>query len=160
MTQFNPDNDPVTKLFANNALDDSFYNLNEAELAFFKAQTELQAKEELKRHIVDIQIEAYKIYPYPCIRMFTFTSYVSVDLVTSHPFIEKHSFSSHQREKTRSFSTLDVVSELISAKPSRTDSPSKTPSPPISMLLSGTSDISCSSPRLTHSRPASSQETP
>ncbi|KDQ63332.1 hypothetical protein JAAARDRAFT_29353 [Jaapia argillacea MUCL 33604] len=54
-------------------LDSSLYSLDEAELAFFKAQTGIQDEEELKKHIIAVQEKAYKVYPYPCIRRFSFT---------------------------------------------------------------------------------------
>jgi len=40
---------------------------------FFKAETGIQDTEELRKHIIQTQQEAYKIYPYPCIRGFIFT---------------------------------------------------------------------------------------
>ena len=38
------------------------------ELAFFKAQTKIQDDDEVKRHIAAVQAEAYKHYPYACIK--------------------------------------------------------------------------------------------
>ncbi|KAH9964211.1 hypothetical protein BC827DRAFT_1189690 [Russula dissimulans] len=55
------------------ALDESLYNLTDEERAFFKQQTGIQDDDELKAHIVQVQAEAYKIHPYPCIRYFFFT---------------------------------------------------------------------------------------
>ncbi|KAI0061715.1 hypothetical protein BV25DRAFT_1870697 [Artomyces pyxidatus] len=52
-------------------LDESLYRLDDEESAFFKAQTGIQDDTELKKHLLQIQAEAYAIYPYPCIRMFT-----------------------------------------------------------------------------------------
>ncbi|KAJ3574693.1 hypothetical protein NP233_g1602 [Leucocoprinus birnbaumii] len=47
--------------------------LTEEEAAFMKTLTGIQDVEELKRHIVDVQAKAYKVYYYPCIRSFHFT---------------------------------------------------------------------------------------
>ncbi|KAH9910509.1 hypothetical protein B0H21DRAFT_782503 [Amylocystis lapponica] len=54
-------------------LDDGAYNLNGEELAFFKSQTGIQDEAALKDHVVQIQLDAYEIYPYTCIRRFAFT---------------------------------------------------------------------------------------
>ncbi|KAI0932443.1 hypothetical protein AcV5_004332 [Taiwanofungus camphoratus] len=54
-------------------LDESFYHLSEDEAAFFKSQTGIKDDEELKRHILKAQANAYEVYPYPCIRIFSFT---------------------------------------------------------------------------------------
>ncbi|KAK0220001.1 hypothetical protein IW262DRAFT_1272152 [Armillaria fumosa] len=62
-------------------LDTSLYALTEEEAAFFKAETGIQDDTQLKNHILAIQEEAYKIYPYPCIRRFGF-----VDMkISRHP---------------------------------------------------------------------------
>ncbi|TFY82954.1 hypothetical protein EWM64_g1069 [Hericium alpestre] len=42
-------------------LDESLYNLNEEEVAFYKQQTGIQDDEELKRHIIAVQTEAYAL---------------------------------------------------------------------------------------------------
>ncbi|CCM06895.1 uncharacterized protein FIBRA_09205 [Fibroporia radiculosa] len=42
------------------ALDERYYNLQEDELAFFKAQTGIQDEGELKQHIMKAQESAYK----------------------------------------------------------------------------------------------------
>lgn len=39
---------------------------------FFNAETGIQDTEELRKHIIEVQEEAYKVYPYPCIRGFRF----------------------------------------------------------------------------------------
>ncbi|KAI0322175.1 hypothetical protein OF83DRAFT_1167835 [Amylostereum chailletii] len=54
-------------------LDEKYYGLDETETAFFKQQTGISDDDELKKHIVRIQAEAYEVYPYPCIRRFTWT---------------------------------------------------------------------------------------
>ncbi|EED81259.1 predicted protein [Postia placenta Mad-698-R] len=54
-------------------LDASFYRLSGEELQFFKSQTGIQDEEELKKHIMNIQQEAWEVHPYPCIRGFAFT---------------------------------------------------------------------------------------
>ncbi|EPT05431.1 hypothetical protein FOMPIDRAFT_127976 [Fomitopsis schrenkii] len=48
------------------------YRLAEDEIAFHKAQTGIQDDEELKSHIIAVQRDAYEVFPYPCIRWFTF----------------------------------------------------------------------------------------
>ncbi|KAG7448621.1 uncharacterized protein BT62DRAFT_992644 [Guyanagaster necrorhizus] len=53
-------------------LDPTLYVLTEDETAFFKTQTGIEDVNALKNHIFTIQEEAYKVYPYPCIRRFTF----------------------------------------------------------------------------------------
>ncbi|KAI0066443.1 hypothetical protein BV25DRAFT_1820389 [Artomyces pyxidatus] len=55
------------------AIDESLYGLGEEESAFFKEQTGIQDDEELKKHLLQAQADAYAIYPYPCIRLFSFT---------------------------------------------------------------------------------------
>ncbi|KAN0118614.1 hypothetical protein V8E52_005037 [Russula decolorans] len=54
------------------ALDESLYNFTEEERTFFKQQTGISDDEELKAHICRVQAEAYEVYPYPCIRLFSF----------------------------------------------------------------------------------------
>ena len=51
----------ITKLLAESKLDESLYNLKEDEAAFFKSQTGIQDDEALKRHIINMQTEAYKV---------------------------------------------------------------------------------------------------
>jgi hypothetical protein len=47
-------------------------SLSLEELEFFKTQTGL-GEEELNQHINDIQAKAYQVFPYPCIKSFSFT---------------------------------------------------------------------------------------
>ncbi|KAI0066720.1 hypothetical protein BV25DRAFT_1912758 [Artomyces pyxidatus] len=54
-------------------LDESLYRLDDEEAAFFKAQTGIQDDEELKKHLLQGQAEAYAVFPYPCIRRFAWT---------------------------------------------------------------------------------------
>jgi len=54
------------------ALDERCYYLTDEERTFFKQQTGIQDDEELKAHILEVQAEAYKVHPYPCIRHFEF----------------------------------------------------------------------------------------
>lgn len=76
-------------------LDDTLLGLDPEEEAFFKSETGIQDTEELKKHIIKVQEDAYKVtrcsrvyqirstrisnivfrdqvYPYPCIRGFRF----------------------------------------------------------------------------------------
>jgi len=46
---------------------------SEEKLAFLQKQTGIQDLEELKQHVARVQKEAYKIFPYGCIRRFSFT---------------------------------------------------------------------------------------
>ncbi|KAF8632186.1 hypothetical protein AX15_001954 [Amanita polypyramis BW_CC] len=54
-------------------LDESLYSLDSEELSFFKACTKIGDDDALKKHIIAVQAKAYKVFPYPCIRNFTFT---------------------------------------------------------------------------------------
>jgi len=74
-------------------LDDALLELHPKEEVFFKSETGIQDTEELRKHILGIQEDAYKVsrtdqiksargsnvvlraqtYPYPCIRGFGFT---------------------------------------------------------------------------------------
>ena len=73
-------------------LDPAFYSLTEEEVGFYKAQTGIQDDDALKEHILAVQKDAYEVrlaahsercnvvaadsseqvFPYPCIRWFTF----------------------------------------------------------------------------------------
>ncbi|KAF8873114.1 hypothetical protein BD779DRAFT_1452176 [Infundibulicybe gibba] len=53
-------------------LEPMFYSLTQDEARFFKTQTGIQDDDELQLHILNLQAEAYKVYPYPCIRRFDF----------------------------------------------------------------------------------------
>ncbi|KAI0358974.1 hypothetical protein OH77DRAFT_1420487 [Trametes cingulata] len=53
-------------------LDESLYKIDDESLEFMKAQTGIQDPEELKKHFLAVQAEAYHVYPYPCIRGFHF----------------------------------------------------------------------------------------
>ena len=78
-------------------LDSTWLELNPGEEAFFKLETGIQDTEELRKHIIDIQRDAYKVsfctrddwikstpgtntmfwvqvHPYPCIQGFGFTA--------------------------------------------------------------------------------------
>ncbi|OCH88600.1 hypothetical protein OBBRIDRAFT_795071 [Obba rivulosa] len=48
------------------------FRIRPEEWAFLKAQTGIDDNDELKKHVVKIQADAYAIYPYPCIRLFAF----------------------------------------------------------------------------------------
>lgn len=54
-------------------LEESLYSLGDAESVFFKSQTGIQDDEQLKKHIVTIQEQAFSVHPYPCIRHYAFT---------------------------------------------------------------------------------------
>ncbi|KAG7448620.1 uncharacterized protein BT62DRAFT_992643 [Guyanagaster necrorhizus] len=59
-------------------LDPTLYALTNDEASFFKSQTGIEDDVTLKSHISEVQEEAYKICPYPCIRRFAFTKmYIS-----------------------------------------------------------------------------------
>ncbi|KAI0374558.1 hypothetical protein BV20DRAFT_987955 [Pilatotrama ljubarskyi] len=55
-----------------NPLDEELYSIDDEAFAFMKAQTGIQDPEELKKHVLAVQAEAYSIHPYPCIRNFSF----------------------------------------------------------------------------------------
>ncbi|KAI0762267.1 hypothetical protein C8Q74DRAFT_1207056 [Fomes fomentarius] len=50
-----------------------YLQLDPDERAFFKATTKIEDDAELEQHILKVQGEAYRIFPYPCIRIFGFT---------------------------------------------------------------------------------------
>lgn len=45
----------------NQDLTDELYNLDDEEKAFFKAETKIEGDEELKKHIIAVQIKAYAV---------------------------------------------------------------------------------------------------
>ncbi|KAJ2977499.1 hypothetical protein NUW54_g11412 [Trametes sanguinea] len=53
-------------------LDENVYSLEGDELKFLQEQTGIKDEGELKRHVLEVQAEAYAIYPYPCIQAFNF----------------------------------------------------------------------------------------
>ncbi|KAI0374560.1 hypothetical protein BV20DRAFT_518721 [Pilatotrama ljubarskyi] len=55
-------------------MDESLYTIDDEALEFMKAQTGIQDPEELKKHILAVQAEAYQVFPYVCIRGFYFLS--------------------------------------------------------------------------------------
>jgi hypothetical protein len=59
-------------------LNESLYNLDADESAFYKQQTGITDDGELKEHIVAVQRDAYAIHPYPCIHRFAFTQCVGL----------------------------------------------------------------------------------
>ncbi|KAG2036752.1 hypothetical protein BDR03DRAFT_1000264 [Suillus americanus] len=54
-------------------LDQSLYNLRPQDATFYKELTGIEDDAALKQHILDIQAKAYKVAPYGCIYLFTFT---------------------------------------------------------------------------------------
>ncbi|OSD04930.1 hypothetical protein PYCCODRAFT_1363568 [Trametes coccinea BRFM310] len=64
--QFTKDGRPIR------SLDSSLYSIDSEALEFMKTLTGITDSEELKRHIIAVQAEAYAIYPYNCIRRFNF----------------------------------------------------------------------------------------
>ncbi|KZT63650.1 hypothetical protein DAEQUDRAFT_733588 [Daedalea quercina L-15889] len=63
----------VRGALGNVTLDESLYHLDEDESAFFKAQTGIDNDEALRKHILKAQKDAYEVWPFPCIRRFSFT---------------------------------------------------------------------------------------
>ncbi|KAF9238203.1 hypothetical protein BU15DRAFT_75364 [Melanogaster broomeanus] len=53
-------------------LQEQYYGLTPEQAEFFKQKTGISEDDELKRHILAIQEEAYKVAPYPCIMKFIF----------------------------------------------------------------------------------------
>ncbi|KAI0356234.1 hypothetical protein OH77DRAFT_1495580 [Trametes cingulata] len=53
-------------------IDETLYSLEGEELAFMQGQTGIQDEEELKQHVLAVQREAYKVFPFPCIRRYAF----------------------------------------------------------------------------------------
>ncbi|KAH9891081.1 hypothetical protein C8Q73DRAFT_792509 [Cubamyces lactineus] len=64
---------PIANALAQVPLDEEAYSLRveEEDLRFMRAQTGI-TDEELKKHILQMQAEAYQVFPYPCIRRFVF----------------------------------------------------------------------------------------
>ncbi|EGN91680.1 hypothetical protein SERLA73DRAFT_118302 [Serpula lacrymans var. lacrymans S7.3] len=55
-------------------LDEKYYsNITPEDIAFLKSETGIDDDETLKRHILAVQAEAYKVHPYTCIRILSFT---------------------------------------------------------------------------------------
>ncbi|KAJ1306497.1 hypothetical protein OPQ81_007499 [Rhizoctonia solani] len=61
------------KSFECTDLDDSLFSLEPDELQFFQVATSISDPSAIKHHVLAIQAEAFKIFPYPCIRIFMFT---------------------------------------------------------------------------------------
>ncbi|KAI0358975.1 hypothetical protein OH77DRAFT_1518243 [Trametes cingulata] len=53
-------------------LDERLYTIDDEAIEFMKAQTRIQDPDELKKHILAVQGEAYEVFPYVCIRGFYF----------------------------------------------------------------------------------------
>lgn len=53
-------------------LDETLYNLNNEQKDFLKRTARIDNDEELRKHVLEVQADAYKVFPYPCIRYFTF----------------------------------------------------------------------------------------
>ncbi|TFY77546.1 hypothetical protein EWM64_g6466 [Hericium alpestre] len=69
-------------------LDASLYSLNEEEVAFYKQQTGIEDDEELKRHIIAVQTEAYAGFPFPCITSFHFAK-LKISRLPAYPQLLK-----------------------------------------------------------------------
>ncbi|KZT04788.1 uncharacterized protein LAESUDRAFT_682254 [Laetiporus sulphureus 93-53] len=54
------------------ALEERFATLDEEELDFLKSQTGIVNQDELNRHVLEVQKEAFKVFPYSCIQNFNF----------------------------------------------------------------------------------------
>ncbi|PSS37142.1 hypothetical protein PHLCEN_2v1015 [Hermanssonia centrifuga] len=52
---------------------EKWYSLDSAEEEFFTTQTGIQDPDQLKKHIIAVQADAYEVYPYPCIYRLAFT---------------------------------------------------------------------------------------
>ncbi|KAJ7048499.1 hypothetical protein C8F01DRAFT_1070785 [Mycena amicta] len=48
------------------------FQIDDPEINFLREQIGIQDSEELKKHVLEIQAKAYKVYGYPCIRSFSF----------------------------------------------------------------------------------------
>jgi len=67
-------------------LDGTLLELNPEEEAFFKSETGIQDTEELRKHIIEVQEDAYKVYPYPCIRGFRFAR-LKISRMPAYPLV-------------------------------------------------------------------------
>jgi len=54
------------------ALDPTLYSLTDEAKTFLKQLTRIENDDELKEHILNVQHEAFQIFPYPCIQGFRF----------------------------------------------------------------------------------------
>ncbi|KAK0238174.1 hypothetical protein EDD85DRAFT_833301 [Armillaria nabsnona] len=70
------------------------YGLSEDEAIFYRSQTGIEDDEELKNHILTVQAEAYKIRPYPCIRIFSFLRLG----ISKHPSYQRFLAIGRERE--------------------------------------------------------------
>ncbi|KAI0066442.1 hypothetical protein BV25DRAFT_1988214 [Artomyces pyxidatus] len=70
------------------ALDASLYDLSDVDAAFFKEQIGISDDEELKKHLLQIQADAHAVFPYPCIRLFTWTK-LMLSRLRSYPQLLK-----------------------------------------------------------------------
>lgn len=75
---------PEPRLRPKQPLDEQFYGLDEQELQFFKSWTGIADEEALKRHILDIQKDAYEVIT------FDFTKPGAIDQFGHRRFILTH----------------------------------------------------------------------
>lgn len=66
-------------------LDSTLFNLDDKHLKFFRSLTGFTDDEVVKKHIMAIQAMAYELFPYPCIRHFSFAKLP----ITRIPYYER-----------------------------------------------------------------------
>ncbi|KAI0374559.1 hypothetical protein BV20DRAFT_1049336 [Pilatotrama ljubarskyi] len=66
------DNNSQTAARQPRPLDESLYSIDDEALEFMKTLTGIEDPEKLKKHILNVQAEAYVVRPYNCIRRFSF----------------------------------------------------------------------------------------
>ncbi|KIJ57167.1 hypothetical protein M422DRAFT_198577 [Sphaerobolus stellatus SS14] len=76
-------------------LDPSLYYIDPRLARLFKQSTGLHDDEHLKKHILKIQAEAYESFPYPCIRLFTFTQLAVTEYPLYHEMLKHGLYQSN-----------------------------------------------------------------
>lgn len=61
----------------NTLLEASYSSITPEELDFVREQTGIQSDVALREHILNVQAEAFRVHPYPCIRRFAFIKWVT-----------------------------------------------------------------------------------
>ncbi|KIJ46338.1 hypothetical protein M422DRAFT_249920 [Sphaerobolus stellatus SS14] len=70
---FNMENYNLRELTEAYPSDPLMYNPIQEELEWLKKIFSIQDEEELKKYALEIQAEGLAVYPYPCLKKFTFT---------------------------------------------------------------------------------------
>ncbi|KIJ29311.1 hypothetical protein M422DRAFT_269260 [Sphaerobolus stellatus SS14] len=63
---------PNHRSFPKSALNSEGYKPTQEDFVYLKKLTGIQDEDLLKEHVLKVQVEAFSIYPYPCIGLFQF----------------------------------------------------------------------------------------